>query len=66
MAGVNNLYVHSKMSLLEKAAAGKIPVYLIMAHGADYAPSSQSQAVVRVPPNKNACHACKIRTGINI
>lgn len=60
MAGVNNLYVHSKMSLLEKAAAGKIPVYLIMAHGADYAPSSQSQAVVRVPPNKTLVMPVKL------
>ena len=40
------------MSLIEKAAAGKIPVYLVLAHGMDYSPSSPSQAPVRVPRNK--------------
>ena len=40
------------MSLIEKAAAGKIPVYLVMAHGADYKVGSPSQAPVRVPKNK--------------
>lgn len=40
------------MSLIEKAAAGKIPVYLVLAHGADYGPGSPSQAPVRVPKNK--------------
>ena len=40
------------MSLIEKAAAGKIPVYLVLAHGTDYKVGSPSQAPVRVPKNK--------------
>ena len=50
MAGINNLYVHSKMSLLEKAIQGKIPIYFVLAHGKDY--SKRAQAVSSVPRNK--------------
>ncbi len=50
MAGINNLYVHSKMSLLEKAIQGKIPIYFVLAHGKDY--SKREQAVSSVPRNK--------------
>ena len=38
------------MSLLDKAAAGKIPIYFVLAHGKDY--SKREQAVSSVPRNK--------------
>jgi hypothetical protein len=37
------------LSLLEKAAAGKIPVYFVLAHGKDYSPS---QSIRSVPTGK--------------